>query len=69
MKTHLFSYRWKGAEYCLEVEAESEVDARNRHYAMTHASYDGELVAKIPAIPGAGIGVRIITYIRNLVRP
>lgn len=68
MTTHLFSYRYKGAEYSMEVEGENEADARNRHYAMAHASYDGKLVAKIPAVTGAGLGVRIVTFLRNLVK-
>lgn len=68
MATHLFSYRWQGHTYAMEVEADNEADARNRHYAMAHATYDGQLVGRIPAIPGAGIGVRVITYFRNMIK-
>lgn len=51
MATHLFSYRFKGDEYSLEVEADTPGEARQKHYAMATARYDGELKAKVKVLP------------------
>lgn len=52
MKTFLFSYEWRGGEYVMEVDAETEAEARHRHLAMAKATYDGELVVRVPVMPG-----------------
>lgn len=63
MQTHLFSYRYEGSEWILEIKAADEADAKARLGRLAFASYDGVLVAKIPA----AIGPLAIaaTWIRN----
>lgn len=52
MQTHTFSYRYNGKLWALDIKAENADDARRRIAALTYASYDGVLVAKIPAALG-----------------
>lgn len=66
IKTYLFSYNYNGSQYSLEIPAETLEEAKDRLSVMSFAKYDGELVAKIPAQPSAGIFVRIITFMRNI---
>lgn len=67
MKTYLFRYNYDGGQYALEIPAESLDEAWERIGAIKNwpVGYDGELVAKIPAHPGAGPLVRLVTWIRN----
>ena len=65
IKIHLFSYNYEGAEYSLEIPANSVQEAKERLSKMTFARYDGELVTKIPATPGTGVLVRLVTWLRN----
>jgi hypothetical protein len=48
-KTYLFSYRYKDAVWGFDLKAESPDDAQERLKALAWATYDGELVAIIPA--------------------
>lgn len=50
-KTFLFSYRYEGKECVLEIRAENEQDAKRRVGRLQYATYDGELMGKIPASP------------------
>lgn len=52
MQTHLFSYRHDGSEWMLEIKATDEADAKARLARLAFASYDGVLVANIPAALG-----------------
>lgn len=52
MKTYLFSYNHQGAECVFEIRADSADDARKRVARLQHATFDGELVAKIPVSQG-----------------
>lgn len=52
MQTHTFSYRHEGKLWALDIKAENADDARRRISALTYATYDGVLVAKIPATLG-----------------
>jgi len=63
-RTFLFSYRHDGAEWSLEIKAKNEHDARDRIARLQFATYDGELVAKLPA--EAGIFARSYVFMRNL---
>lgn len=64
MKTHLFTYRMDGAEYALEIPADSIQDAHRRlDHIKFWCRYDGELIAKVPV--GAGWLVRAATWIAN----
>lgn len=65
LKIYLFSYRYKDAQYSLEIPAYSLDEAKGKLSMMSFAKYDGELVAKIPSLPSIGIFVRIITWFRN----
>ena len=49
MKTYLFSYNYQGAECVFEIRADSTEDAKRRVARIQYATFDGELVAKIPA--------------------
>ena len=65
IKTHLFSYNYEGSEYSLEIPAYSIQEAKERLSRMMYARYDGELVTVIPALPTAGIFVRLLTLVHN----
>lgn len=65
VKTYLFSYQHDGSSWMIEVEAESREDAEARVQKMARATYDGELIAKIPA--HAGLPVRFIVWLRNII--
>ena len=67
VKTYLFSYNYQGSDYSLEIPACSIDEAKERLSRMVYANYDGELVAKIPALPSTGIIIRLVTFIRNSV--
>ena len=51
MKTYLFSYPYKSAQWGFELQADSFEDAEARLKALGWAKLDGELQAKIPAGP------------------
>ena len=40
-------------------------EAREKIKAVAWAQYDGELVARIPAYPGAGLALRFVVWMRN----
>ena len=63
-RTHLFSYRYEGADWLLEIKATSEADAKARLAQLTWARYDGELVSKIPAVFGPWVPLEC--WLRNL---
>jgi hypothetical protein len=64
MQTHLFSYKHDGAEWLLEIKANDEMDAKARLSRLAFASYDGVLVAKVPAVLGPP--AIMATWIRNV---
>jgi hypothetical protein len=66
-RTFLFSYRHAGAEWNLEIRATSEEDARARIDRLQYATYEGELVAKVPA--AAGLLARAYVFVRNSLAP
>lgn len=47
-KVFLFSYRYEGAEWNVEIPAQSWEDAKRRVSALTYAKCDGEVVARLP---------------------
>jgi hypothetical protein len=63
MQTHLFTYRHDGAEWVLEIKAYDEQDAKARLSRLAFASYNGVLVAKIPA--ALGPVALLVTWFRN----
>ncbi len=52
MKTYLFSYRYEGNQYSLEIPAENLREAKERLKVIPLATYDGILIAKVPAVSG-----------------
>ncbi|WP_374379500.1 hypothetical protein [Dongia sp.] len=64
-RLHLFSYRYQGADYVIEIPADNADDAKARIAQLAWARYDGEVVAKIPAI--AGPLPAVIAWLRNLI--
>lgn len=61
----MFTYRHDGADWCFEIPARDEQDAKARLAKMPYATLNGELKAKIPA--GAGPLVRAAVFLRNIV--
>ena len=65
LKIHLFSYQFQGAEYSFEIPASTIQEAKERLSRMAFATYNGEVIAKIPAIPSTGLLTRALTNVRN----
>jgi hypothetical protein len=51
-RTFLFSYRHEGANWNVEIPARSFEDARRRVCALSLARCEGEVVLRMPALPG-----------------
>lgn len=49
-KTHLFRYRYAGAEWELEIKATDANDARLRLGALAFATYDGVAISEHPVL-------------------
>lgn len=64
-RTYLFNYSHAGASWGLEIKAASPEDARQRLSRIAYASYQGELVAKVPAF--AATPARAVVTARNVV--
>lgn len=62
-KTHLFRYRYAGAEWQVKIHATDAEDARQRLGRLTWATYDGVEVSDQP-IMLAPIGM-ITVWVRN----
>ncbi len=55
MKTFTCSYRYAGADWSFEIEAEDFADAEARLACLQYrAELDGELICTIPALPMPG---------------
>ncbi len=65
LKNFLFSYNYDGSQYSIEIPAYNAEEARERISRITFAKYDGELADKIPALVGAGVLVRLLTWLKN----
>lgn len=65
-KDYLFSYNYDGARWGFTIRAESPEDAQQRVSRLVYATYDGEIVATVPA--SMGPLVRLTTAIRNFIR-
>lgn len=66
-RTHLFSYRYGGAEWTLEIKARDAREAQERVKALPFARYDGELIAKVPATVGPLMKAAV--WLRNALHP
>lgn len=62
--THLFSYRFEGKVYTVDIVAANADEAKARLKALAWAQYDGELVARIPA--RLGLLTRLTVAVRNM---
>jgi hypothetical protein len=65
-ETHLFSYRFDDHEYTIDIIAKDADEAKARLKALAWAKYDGSLVTRISAAPGAGMLVRALVPLRNV---
>ena len=65
-KTYLFSYPHNGDTWTIEIPAEDYEDAKARLAKLPSATYDGELVAKVP-VPFGPV-VRLIAWVRNSIQ-
>jgi hypothetical protein len=66
VQTHLFTYRYDNARWTIEIPASSEQEAKERVARIHYATYDGVVVAKLPATLGA-FG-KITVWLRNAVQ-
>jgi hypothetical protein len=48
-KSYLFSYNYNGSKWNFEILAEIPDNARQRVSRLAFASYDGEIITKVPA--------------------
>ncbi|MDO8877754.1 MAG: hypothetical protein Q8M24_12010 [Pseudolabrys sp.] len=64
--THLFSYRFDGHQYTVDIVAKDANEAKERLKALNWAKHDGVLVARIPA--GLGLLARLSVAVRNATR-
>ena len=64
LRPYVFSYGHDGARWSIEIMAASPEDARARISKLAYASYDGELIAKLPA--RLGLVARVLVGVRNL---
>jgi hypothetical protein len=69
-KRYLFEYRYDDAEWCLEIPARSEAEARERLKVLPWAHYRGEAVmtVRIPHTPVSGLSDRIRACIGSVAR-
>lgn len=65
-KSFLVSYRYEGAEWNVELPAQSWEDARRRVSALSLARCEGEVIARLPATVGPV--ARIAAAVRNACR-
>lgn len=63
---HLFSYNHNGCSWVIEIPAEDYEDAKARLAKLPFATYDGELVAKVPV--SLGPAARLLTWARNSIQ-
>jgi hypothetical protein len=66
VQTHLFTYRYDNARWTIEIFASSEQEARERLARIPYATYDGVVLAKLPAT--LGVFGKIAVYLKNAVR-
>lgn len=64
LRTYLFTYRYDGAEWSMEIVAQSAREVKERIGALTLAQYDGELIVKVPAL--AGPLARLAVWLKNV---
>ena len=65
---HAFEYEMDGSKWSMTVPARSVADARARLRKAAGGAFVGDHVTEIPAVPGAGLWVRLLTWWRNLAR-
>jgi hypothetical protein len=63
-KRYLFEYRHEGADWALEIAAESPHDAMQRLKALSWARYKGEVLATIP-VPGGDLIAKLARLLRR----
>ena len=67
MATFTCSYRHDGGEYAFDIHADSHADAERRLGAIkAWGKVDGEVIATIPAFPGASWLTPVICKLRNV---
>jgi hypothetical protein len=66
LETHLFTYRYDNARWTIEIPASSEQEARERLARIQYATYDGVLIAKLPAT--LGVLGKVAVTLRNAAR-
>lgn len=59
-RTYLFSYNYGGSNWNIEIRAESPEDAQQRVSRLVFATYQGEVVAKVPASLGAPVRLAVL---------
>jgi hypothetical protein len=62
--TYLFRYNHNGGSWSFEIKADSPDDALQRVGRLAFATYEGEVVARVPA--SLGVPARFLVFARNL---
>lgn len=65
-KKYLFTYQYDGASWGFEILAKSPEDAKARVAKLMFATYDGEVMAKLPA--KLGPLWRLVIFARNFIK-
>lgn len=52
MKQYLFSYSHAGSQWSIEITADCPEDAKERLQRLPYATYDGEVIARVPVALG-----------------
>lgn len=61
----LYQYHYNGGTYSFKIPAYSKQEADDRKKLMSGAAYLGHNCHSIPAIPGAGLYVRLVCWWKN----
>lgn len=62
LNTYLFTYEHDGAECVLVLKAKDVADAKARVSKIAQATYDGELVTKVPLGPEALLNLAVSNW-------
>ena len=66
-KTYACRYYHNGKWWGLDLRAEDDDDADARVRKLGNLQLLGEVKVSLPATPGAGLAVRVLTAFRNLI--
>lgn len=65
-KTYVCRYYHDGSWWALDITAYDQADAEARVAKLGNLQLQGKLIAKIPAVRGAGLFTRLLCYVHNV---